>query len=255
MTEEPSLRDQLLADYDAHEDMIEDASAEPLWTLGDWLAQYVPNEGRGRPKNASQAPITLDDLAGRRGRSRRWLSDTRKVAEATALDRLGGVAPRVYLEALRNAGWDLAVANKALRAKGPRLRDHSGKQESIEAIREAFDKRSPEERTALLVAIVESDDSLALDEIVVAVRDRIEPARPRAVVGPGPEQYEIDKYVFDVARAMHAARQRLETYSLHNLRPLSDLRDALDQTADDIAVITAAVREAIDRGKSDDQAA
>src|SRR3954463_13166049 len=118
---EPSLKDQLLADYERYEDAVEDAAFVPLWDLGDWLAKYVPNQGQGgdRSKPARSGLLTLDDVAERKRRSRDQLGNLRKVAEeAPKSARLPGVTPRVYMQALRNAGWNLDAANEALRTKG-----------------------------------------------------------------------------------------------------------------------------------------
>src|SRR5262245_1240959 len=152
--EEPSLRDQLLADYDAHEDAIDRAALTELWALGDWLAQYVPNGGRGRPpvpENGCQRPITLDDLAERRGRRREWLSSLRKVAQWTQPDRLPQVTPTAYHEALRAAKWDLMDANRRLVTLGHRKRDQrEGPHESLEAITREAGRRPPEDRAELV---------------------------------------------------------------------------------------------------------
>jgi hypothetical protein len=147
--EEPSLRDQLLADYEAHEDRVEDAATTELWALGDWLAKYVPNQGGGRPPKTStrEDVLKLDDLVARRGRSRSWLHALRAVAWATAADRLPLIAPRVYTEALRQNDWDLMAANASLVTKGHRLRDQAPRaMESVDAIKGNLAKRTPEER-------------------------------------------------------------------------------------------------------------
>lgn len=145
---EPGLRDQLLADYEAHEDRIEDAAATELWQLGDWLAKYVPNTGNGRPpKTGPRGPVSLEDLAGRRDRSVRWLRKLRQVAEATAPDRLPLISPRAYEEALRTNEWDLMRANASLVTKGHRLRDQTPyAMESVDALKANLAKRSPEQQ-------------------------------------------------------------------------------------------------------------
>jgi hypothetical protein len=145
---EPSLRDQLLADYDRHEDAIEAAATTELWALADWLAEYVPNNGRGRPPgNTSQPVITIKDLTERRERSQQWLSDLRKLGTTTRPDRLPQIAPTAYHEALRACKWDLMAANARLLERGHRKRDQrTGPHESKEAIQRELDKRPPEDR-------------------------------------------------------------------------------------------------------------
>lgn len=134
-------KNDLLREYDALEDAIEQAATTEVWELADWLAENVPNEGRGRPVNGVRPPFTLADLADRRGRSRRWLSDMRKVAEKVpSAERLPGVTVSVYTEVLRKHGWDVAAANAALTGKGTRRRDHRIP-ESDEAITEMIRQR------------------------------------------------------------------------------------------------------------------
>jgi hypothetical protein len=147
-TEEPSLRDQLLADYEAHEDRIEAAAASELWALGDWLAEYVPPRHPGPAGDTTpECPISLEDLAERGHRGLVQLRQLRKVALATEPDRLPKISPRAYTEALRQNGWDLMAANHALVTKGHRLRDQApGAMESVEAIQANLAKRTPEER-------------------------------------------------------------------------------------------------------------
>jgi hypothetical protein len=179
--DEPTLRDQLLADYDEREDRIDRAANVELWELGDWLAQYVPNAGHGGDRSKSTRPdlLRLDDLAGRRGRSRSWLHDLRKVAEATVADRLPLITPRVYLEAMRQAKWDLVAANQSLITTGHRLRDQSGPMESVDALTRQLDKRTPEERAEVAVDLMadptvrELVDSAPLPDFADAWVDRI----------------------------------------------------------------------------------
>ena len=144
---EPSLRDQLLADYERHEDAIENAASAELWKLGDWLAEYVPPRHPG-PAGVSdlEAVISLEDLAERRGRHVRWLQRLRKLALVTEADRLPLITPRVYEQALRNNGWDLMLANASLVKRGHRLRDQAGKMESVPALKASLARRDPEER-------------------------------------------------------------------------------------------------------------
>lgn len=187
MDAEPSLRDQLLADYDEHEDRIDKAATVELWALGDWLAEHVPNAGHGgdRSKSARVDLPRLDDLAGRRGRSRSWLHDLRKIAETTTVDRLPHITPRVYIEAMRANGWDLMAANASLITKGHRLRDQAGPMESVEAITTQLDKRTPEARAEVarglladpLVSELVGDDPPVFgtnwaDALIVAVDEK-----------------------------------------------------------------------------------
>lgn len=145
--EEPSLRDQLLADYEAHEDRVEDAAATELWQLGDWLAEYVPPRHPGpRGVTCTEAAISLEELAERGRRSVGNLQRLRKLALATEADRLPQISPRAYEEALRKANWDLMAANHSLVTKGHRLRDQAGKMESVDALKASLAQRDPEER-------------------------------------------------------------------------------------------------------------
>src|SRR5262245_20728423 len=103
--DEPSLRDQLLADYDAHEDAIERASNAELWKLADWLAEYVPPRHPGpQGDTCASAVISLDDLAARGHRSVNALQRLRKLALATEVDRLPMITPTAYEEAFRAVG-------------------------------------------------------------------------------------------------------------------------------------------------------
>jgi hypothetical protein len=150
--QEPSLRGQLLADYEIHEDRIEQAAVTELWQLADWLAEYVPPRHPG-PRGASELDIaiSLEDLTERRGRSLRWLQNLRRLALATEADRLPQITPSVYAEALRAHSWDLMAANQAIVTRGHRLRDQrEGKVESLDAIRDSLDRRPPEDRAELV---------------------------------------------------------------------------------------------------------
>lgn len=149
--QEPSLRDQLLADYEAHEDRVEQAAVTELWQLADWLAEYVPPRHPG-PAGDSRpgAIISLEDLAERGRRGTKQLSLLRKIALATEADRLPQVTPTAYTEALRAAKWDLMAANQRLVERGPRKRDQrEGPHESLEAITREAGKRPPEDRAEL----------------------------------------------------------------------------------------------------------
>jgi hypothetical protein len=145
--QEPDLRDQLLADYLAHEDRIEKAANAELWELADWLAKYVPPRHPGPAGDTClKAAISLEDLAARGHRSVGQLQRLRKIALATEVDRLPQITPRAYEEAMRKNGWDLMQANSSLVTKGHRLRDQAGKMESVPALKESLAKRTPEEK-------------------------------------------------------------------------------------------------------------
>jgi hypothetical protein len=136
---EPSLKDQLLADYDDLEDRIENVSLPELWEMADWLAEYVPEQrpGRRSTNTAAGGPISISDLAGRRGRSEKWLRSLRKVAKDTASNRLDDVSPSTYIDLLQKHG-DLEKANAALKT-GTKRRDHrsgEGTQAIIKALRQ-----------------------------------------------------------------------------------------------------------------------
>jgi deoxycytidylate deaminase len=156
-----TTQERLLREYDAIEDEIESETLTTHWRLADWLAEHVPNAGAGRPKMEAQASISISDVSARRGRTVQWLREMRKTAEVTQPDRLPDVGVRVYLQALRKADWDLAKANKALAAKGTRLRDQAGPMESIDAIQRQLAKRTPTERAAVAAALV--DDQTVID--------------------------------------------------------------------------------------------
>jgi hypothetical protein len=152
LADEPSLREQLLADYVAHEDRVEQAANVELWELGDWLAKYVPPRHPG-PQGVTEAgpPISLDDLAehGRRGLYQ--LRVLRKVALATEADRLPLITFTAYHEALRASKWDLMAANARLLERGHRKRDQrDGPHESLDAITREASKRPPEDRAELV---------------------------------------------------------------------------------------------------------
>lgn len=263
---EPSLKDQLEADYDRHEDAVEDAAFVPLWALADWLAKHVPNPGRGgdRSKPARPGLLTLDDLAKRKRRSRDQLGDLRKVAEAAPKSaRLPDIAPRVYTEALRNANWNLDAANDALRAKGTRLRDHSGKQESVDAIKEAMGKRTAGERAQVIVNAlddrvvrVEMIDALTSEdrgELVIALMEHDRPESPTPLA-ESIERFEIDAAVFRVAKALHESRQRAEAHGVRSFVALDQLRDAFEQVSEDVAVLVARLNDAMEMEKATDGA-
>jgi hypothetical protein len=76
-------------------------------------------------------------LAGRRGRSEKWLRSLRKVAKDTASNRLDDVSPSTYIDLLQKHG-DLEKANAALKT-GTKRRDHrsgEGTQAIIKALRQ-----------------------------------------------------------------------------------------------------------------------
>lgn len=98
-------------------------------------------------------------------------------------------------------------------------------------------------------------DATEIASLARAISAWLEPEAPREIVGAGPERYEIDKFIARVARAMHEARQRVDTFDLRSLRPLAELRDALNQIADDVAVVTAAVHAALEEEKDHEAAA
>lgn len=155
--QEPSLKDQLLADYDRLEDQIEDAAQDEIWELADWLAQYVPNNGRtGRPREVgprSATFLTIQELAQEGRRSERQLRKLRQVAEQTKDDRLDDVAPRTYMEALRKAEGNLAEANKSLQKNGKRLRDQADNMESTKALVKQILKKSKGDKEQVARAI------------------------------------------------------------------------------------------------------
>jgi hypothetical protein len=66
-----------------------------------------------------------------------------------------------------------------------------------------------------------------------------------SIVGAGPEQFEIDRPIFRVARALHDARGLMEAHGVRSLVELDQLRDALNQMADDLAVLIAGVSDAM----------
>jgi hypothetical protein len=230
---EPDLREQLLADYEQHEDRIDKAANVELWGLGDWLVKYVPNGGRGRPPgNGTRGPISLDDLAGHRGRSREWLNNLRKVAEATAIDRLPQITPRVYLEAMRAAKWDLMEANASLVTKGHRLRDQAGPMESVDAIEAQLGKRSPEERADVA-------RKLASDPTVAEIMQ----GEPLPDFGAA----WADKYVIRIGEQAHRLESliRREGLVFSPNADLPRLLEELDSAERRIAEVRAAVQERV----------
>lgn len=181
------MNDLLLQEYDALEDAIEETAADAVWRLADWLAENVPAEQGARNDLSTRADkLTLDDLADRRGRSRTWLHDLRKVAEATAPDRLD-VTPSAYRVALRATGWDLKAANARLTGRGTRKRDQSGPMMSDQAIREEIAKRPPERQAELLRSTFEAAPDLVDQVFPVPQFHRPEPTPMD--LGP---QYERD---------------------------------------------------------------
>jgi hypothetical protein len=149
---EPSLRDQLLVDYEQHEDAIETASSVELWALGDWLAEFVPPRHPG-PAGVTEPgfPISLEDLAERGRRGVRQLRTLRKMALVTEADRLPQITPTAYHEALQAVKWDLMAANARLLERGHRKRDQrEGPHESLQAITREAGKRPPEDRAELV---------------------------------------------------------------------------------------------------------
>jgi hypothetical protein len=64
------------------------------------------------------------------------------------------ITPRSYQEALVRTGWDLMAANERLRQRGRRLRDQTGKMESVAALQEGLGKRTAEERAAVAAELM-----------------------------------------------------------------------------------------------------
>lgn len=230
---EPSLREQLMADYEQHEHRIEDAATVELWALGDWLAMYVPPRHPG-PAGVTdpQAPISLEDLAERGHRSVRQLRRLRKLALATEADRLPQIAPRTYEEVLRRVEWDLMKANHLLVTKGHRLKDHSGPMRSMDELRSELDKRPPEQRAEM-------------------VRDLSEDPTVRELLGdePAPDLGAAwaDKWVIRLDEQAHKFTSLVKREGLV-FSPDSDLTwflEALERTEGRIAEIRAAVQERI----------
>ena len=148
---EPDLREQLLADYDRHEDAIESAACSELWELADWLAEYVPPRHPG-PAGVDEGGfvISLDELAERGRRSKRQLQVLRKVALTTEVDRLPHVTPSAYCEALRATEWDIVKANARLLERGHTMRDQrEGPHQSLAALTREAAKRTPEDKAEL----------------------------------------------------------------------------------------------------------
>jgi len=157
-------REQLLQQYDALEDRVEVSARREMWELADWLADNVPPAQGARTELANpSSQVTLRDLAERRGRSVRWLQQMRRTAETTRPSRMADVALRAYMEALEQAGWDLAAANAAIQTRGPRLRDH-GRMESAEATRRQVEQLPPRERARIAREALE--DPEVADEVV-----------------------------------------------------------------------------------------
>lgn len=150
--QEPSLRDELLADYEAHEDRIEQAAVTELWQLADWLAEYVPPRRPGPAGDSRPGGIiSLADLAERGRRGVKQLSLLRRVALVTEPDRLPQITPTAYTEALRATKGDLMAANRRLVTLGHRKRDQrEGSHESLEAVSREAGKRSPGDRATLI---------------------------------------------------------------------------------------------------------
>jgi len=144
---ERNHRERKLQEYDAIEDQIEESSQSLLWRLADWLVINVPNEGRGGDRSARRRALTMTDLADRRGRSAQYLRKLRRAGEVTADDRLPDVAPNAYYEALDANGWDLTRANRAIRERGVRFRDHRVPET---ATREQVRQLPPSERAAIV---------------------------------------------------------------------------------------------------------
>lgn len=246
---EPTLREQLLADYDAHEDAIDKASIAETWALGDWLAEYVPPRHPG-PRGVSEAEcvISLEDLADRRGRSLRYLQELRKVALVTEPDRLPLISVRAYGEALRHNSWDLMAANKALVTKGHRLRDQTPHaMESVESIKANLVKRSPEQRAELVRELVSDPDVAAEPTVRELLRGEPLPDFGAAWV----DKLIIRVHDRTLALASHVKREGLvfapgADVELH----LRWLEEAERQVADVRAAVQERVRDARMEGVS-----
>lgn len=178
--EEPSLRDQLLADYDRMEKSIEEASQTELWELADWLAQYIPEAKRGRPSgNAGVGSvITLSDLAAQGHRTDDWLQRLRKVAKDTEPERLSGVTPSVYIDALRSAKGDLAKANATLKKQGNKRRDHRAG-EGTKAIVKAILQKSQEDKEEVARAIYRDIGPVTIPNDEEDIDDKIDDEEER----------------------------------------------------------------------------
>jgi hypothetical protein len=108
-------RAELIDEFNRLVDHVEDAATEPLFDVGDFLVDHVPNEqGRRSDLGAIAPKLTLRELAEQRGFSVRWLREIRQVAETTRGSRLPGVKLTVYRGVLRQNGWDIEAANREI---------------------------------------------------------------------------------------------------------------------------------------------
>jgi hypothetical protein len=215
--EEPTLRDQLLADYAEKERNIEDAASVELWELADWLAEYVPEMKPG-PSGVTGlgTPISISELADEGYHSERWLRRLRKVAKDTAADRLAEVTPRVYIQALQVTKGDLAKANERLQKRGTKLRDQTDNMESTKALVKQILKKPREEKENVARQLYRDLGPIEIDP----VEDAIELAKK------GESLEDISKKV----------RMRQKT-----LMRSEELRDALEEGSPDEETLT--VRE------------
>jgi hypothetical protein len=215
--EEPTLRDQLLADYAEKECNIEDAASVELWELADWLAEYVPEMKPG-PSGVTGlgTPISISELADEGYHSERWLRRLRKVAKDTAADRLAEVTPRVYIQALQATKGDLAKANERLQKRGTKLRDQTDNMESTKALVKQILKKPREEKENVARQLYRDLGPIEIDP----VEDAIELAKK------GESLEDISKKV----------RMRQKT-----LMRSEELRDALEEGSPDEETLT--VRE------------
>ena len=167
-TDPRTEKEALLAEFDTLVDRIEDAAINPTWDLADWLVENVPDPtgGQGgRPrKTATQAAVSLGDLAERRGVSQTWLRDMRATAQHFPLDaRVAGVSLRAHKASWEKSKGDQDKALAALR-DGGKLRDHGPAMESVTAVQRNLAARSPEERAKVVTAITDDATAKAIQE-------------------------------------------------------------------------------------------
>jgi hypothetical protein len=166
----PTSKDNLLEEYDQIEDQIEEAAKTDIWVLADWLAEHVPDINGKRKLSTRGESLTVEVLAERGRRGKAQLYNLRQVAVATKGNRMDGVSPRVYLEALRICKGDLERANDRLKTKGKRLRDQSGPMESIKALAKQIGKRSGDDKVEIIDGLLANADPDTVSKIYHAAK-------------------------------------------------------------------------------------
>lgn len=125
-------KEQLIVEYNRLENKIENSASAEVWTLAYWLAENVPNPGRGRKPNDGAQAITIQDIAAEGRRSVSWLNTMRKVALAFGDKADRKLTVDDHRKALESAKGDVEQALQIL--KDNQMKSKINKEQVYEAL-------------------------------------------------------------------------------------------------------------------------